>query len=141
MMFGAVSAGKAQSFGPDMGKAKKAAITIWSYIDIRSKINPVDIDDKFKKIDPNKFQGEMEFKNVWFRYPTRKNEWVLKGLNLRIHKNESVAIVGESGSGKSTLVNLILRFYDPDFGEILVDGVNIKDYNIRDLRRRMGLVM
>jgi ABC-type multidrug transport system fused ATPase/permease subunit len=67
---------------------------------------------------------------VWFRYPTRKNEWVFKGLNLKINENESIAIVGESGCGKSTFTNLLLRFYDIDSGEILIDGVNIKDYNI-----------
>jgi ABC-type multidrug transport system fused ATPase/permease subunit len=78
---------------------------------------------------------------VWFRYPTRKNEWVFKGLNLVINPNESVACVGESGSGKSTLVNLILRFYDPDFGTVLIDDVDVKDYNLRELRKRMGLVM
>ncbi len=78
---------------------------------------------------------------MWFRYPSRKNEWVFKGLNLLIKSNESVAIVGESGSGKSTLVNLILRFYDPNSGEILIDGVNVKDYNLKELRKRMGLVM
>lgn len=87
------------------------------------------------------FKGEIEFRNVWFRYPTRKNQWIFKGLNLKISHKESVAIVGESGSGKSTLVNLILRFYDPDFGEILIDGVNVKDYNLKELRMRMGLVM
>jgi ATP-binding cassette subfamily B (MDR/TAP) protein 1 len=78
---------------------------------------------------------------VWFRYPTRKNEWVFKGLNLKILPNESVAVVGESGCGKSTLVNLILRFYDPSQGEVLIDGVNVKKYNLKDLRYRIGLVM
>ena len=78
---------------------------------------------------------------MWFRYPTRKNEWVFKGLNLKIHPNESIAVVGESGSGKSTLVNLVLRFYDPDHGQVIIDGVDARDYNLRDLRQRMGLVM
>jgi len=50
---------------------------------------------------------------VWFRYPTRKNEWVFRGLNLKLRPKESVAVVGESGCGKSTLVNLVMRFYDP----------------------------
>ena len=67
---------------------------------------------------------------MWFRYPTSRNQWIFKGLNLKINPKESVAIVGESGCGKSTIVNLILRFYDPEYGEILLDGVNIKDYNI-----------
>ena len=78
---------------------------------------------------------------MWFRYPTRKNEWVFKGLNLKINPNESIAVVGESGSGKSTLVNLVLRFYDPDQGQVLIDGVDAREYNLRDLRQRMGLVM
>lgn len=92
-------------------------------------------------IDSSTFQGTIEFKDVWFRYPTRKNEWVFKGLSLKINKNESVAIVGESGCGKSTLVSLILRFYEAEFGEILIDGINVKEYNLKELRHRMGLVM
>ena len=124
-----------------MGKAKSAAIKIFSYIDSGSKINSVDISSDAISIDSLSFKGKIEFKDVWFRYPSRKNEWVFKGLNLTINPNESVAMVGESGSGKSTLVNLLLRFYDPDFGEVLIDGVNIKKYNLRQLRKRIGLVM
>jgi ABC-type multidrug transport system fused ATPase/permease subunit len=78
---------------------------------------------------------------VWFRYPTRKNEWVLKGLNLTIHANETVALVGESGCGKSTMVSLILRFYDVDHGRILLDGRDIREYDVATLRRGLGLVM
>jgi ATP-binding cassette subfamily B (MDR/TAP) protein 1 len=124
-----------------MGKAKKAGIRIFGYIDTGSKINAVDIPEEAKKINSETFRGEIELRNVWFRYPSRKNEWVFKGLNLKIHANESVAIVGESGSGKSTLVNLVLRFYDPCEGEVLIDGVNVKDYNLKELRKKMGLVM
>lgn len=124
-----------------MGKAKKAGLTVFSFIDIPSKINAVDIPEEAVHINPKTFRGEIELRDVWFRYPTRKNEWVFKGLNLKINPNESVAVVGESGCGKSTLVNLILRFYDPTEGEVLIDGVNIKKYNLRDLRQRMGYVM
>ena len=62
-------------------------------------------------------------------------------MNLVINPGESVALVGESGCGKSTFVNLMMRFYDPDFGEILLDGVNIKDYNLHELRKAVSLVM
>ena len=77
---------------------------------------------------------------MWFRYPTRKTEWVLRGLNLTLHPNESVALVGESGCGKSTLVALILRFYDVDMGRILLDGRDIRDYPVALLRSLIGLV-
>ena len=87
------------------------------------------------------FQGQIEFKNVWFRYPTRPKQWVLKGFNLKINARDNIAIVGESGQGKSTLILLLLRFYDIDFGENLIDGVSIKDYRIAELRNAMGLVM
>ena len=60
---------------------------------------------------------------------------------MKINPNESVAVVGESGCGKSTLVNLILRFYEPTEGEVLIDGINIKKYNLKELRKRMGYVM
>lgn len=86
-------------------------------------------------------RGEIEFRDVWFRYPTRKEEFVLKGLSIKITPNEQVALVGESGCGKSTFVNLLMRFYDPDFGGVYLDGVNIKDYNLHDLRKAISLVM
>jgi len=115
-------------------------VKIFSYIDKPSKINAIDIPSTATPVAA-KLRGEIEFRNVWFRYPTRRNEWVFKGLNLTLRPNESVAIVGESGCGKSTLVNLVMRFYDPCAGEVLIDGVNIKEYNLRELRERMGLVM
>jgi len=65
----------------------------------------------------------------------------LRGLNIKINPKDQVALVGESGCGKSTFVNLMMRFYDPDFGEILLDGVNIKEYNLHDLRKAISLVM
>jgi len=140
LMFGAFAAGQANQYGPDVGKAKKAAVKIFGYIDKPSKINAVDIPDSAIPV-PSQLKGEIEFRDVWFRYPTRKNEWVFKGLNLKLRPNESVAIVGESGCGKSTLVNLVMRFYDPCHGEVLIDGINIKEYNLKELRERMGLVM
>ena len=86
-------------------------------------------------------KGKIEFRNVWFRYPTRKQDFVLKGLQLTINPGEQVALVGESGCGKSTFINLLMRFYDVDFGEVLLDDVNIKEYNLHDLRKGISLVM
>ena len=78
---------------------------------------------------------------MWFRYPIRKEDWVLRGLNLKINPNETVALVGESGCGKSTIVSLLMRFYEVDEGAIMLDGLNIKAYDLKKLRQIMGLVM
>ena len=83
--------------------------------------------------------GEIEFKNVSFKYPDGDEE-VLKNISFKANKGETVAIIGSTGSGKSTLVNLIPRFYDVTSGEILVDGVNVKDYSQDELHNKLGYV-
>lgn len=83
------------------------------------------------------FERQIEFKDVCFKY---QDEWVLKHINLVIPKGKTVALVGQSGSGKSTLVDLIPRFYDVVEGEILIDGINIKELSLHDLRALMGNV-
>jgi ATP-binding cassette subfamily B (MDR/TAP) protein 1 len=126
--------------GPDAAKASKSAIKIFSYIDVESRINPIN-QPPTQRYEMKALENTIEFKNVWFRYPAKKIHWVFKGLNLTIRKNESLAVVGESGAGKSTLVGLLLRFYDVTHGEILIDGQNIKSFDLVSLRKRMGLVM
>lgn len=84
--------------------------------------------------------GTIEFKNVDFAYPNASAS-VLENINLKIEKGETVAIVGATGSGKTTLVNLITRFYDVTKGEILVDGENIKNYKLVDLRNKIAIVL
>ena len=83
--------------------------------------------------------GEIEFKNVSFKYPDGDEE-VVKNISFKANKGETVAIIGSTGSGKSTLVNLIPRFYDVTSGEILVDGVNVKDYSQEELHNKLGYV-
>jgi len=85
-------------------------------MDVPSEINAMEAQVAKRSVDPSSFKGEIEFRDVWFRYPTRKNDWILKGLNLKILPNETVALVGESGCGKSTIVSLILRFYEVNDG-------------------------
>ena len=80
------------------------------------------------------------FKNVSFSYPTKKNIKIIDNFNMEIKPGKNIAIVGSSGSGKSTLTNLILRFYDIDDGEILINGINIKDINLSWLRNNIGIV-
>ena len=83
------------------------------------------------------FEHQIEFKNVSFRYG---EQWILKDINLTIPKGKTIAIVGQSGSGKSTLVDLIPRYYDVQEGEVLIDGINVKDLGINDLRQLIGNV-
>ena len=97
------------------------------------------------------FEHEIEFRHVWFGYKARSNsngnkienapiEWVLKDINLVIPKGKTIALVGQSGSGKSTLVDLIPRYYDVQKGEVLIDGINVKDLGVHDLRKLIGNV-
>jgi len=118
IFFGASQAGTALAMGPDGAKAATAAAKIFGIIEQPSQINAfeTETDPSKKNLDSTTVKGKVEFKNVWFRYPTRKDDFVLKGLTLTIEPNESVALVGESGCGKSTFVSLLMRFYDPDFG-------------------------
>lgn len=83
------------------------------------------------------FRESIEFRNIWFAY---NHEPVLKDISLTIRKGQTVAVVGRSGGGKSTLVDLIPRFIDPDRGSVFIDGVDVRDVNIRDLRQMMGIV-
>ncbi|MBS3141552.1 ATP-binding cassette domain-containing protein [Candidatus Woesearchaeota archaeon] len=82
-------------------------------------------------------KGEIEFRNISFDYGKRS---IFKNFNLKINKNEKIALVGHSGSGKSTLVKLLYRFYDVNSGEILIDGKNIKDFRQESLRGEMAIV-
>lgn len=83
--------------------------------------------------------GEIEFRNVSFRYPNAAEE-VLTNVSFTAHKGETVAFIGSTGSGKSTLINLVPRFYDATEGEILIDGVNVKDYKLKELHNKLGYV-
>lgn len=86
-----------------------------------------------------KLRGAIEFKNVCFKYPSAE-ECILKDINLKINPGETVAFIGSTGSGKSTLINLIPRFYDATEGEILINNVNVKDYNLEYLYSKIGYV-
>lgn len=90
-----------------------------------------------KRVSKSSLDHEIEFRNVSFKYA---ETWVLKNINLKIKKGQTVALVGQSGSGKSTLVDLIPRYYDVQEGEVLIDGINVKDLGIHDLRQLIGNV-
>lgn len=96
-----------------------------------------DIKEPEHPVNKNCFEHQIEFRNVSFRYG---EQWVLRDINLVIPKGKTVALVGQSGSGKSTLVDLIPRYYDTVEGEVLIDGINLKDLGLHDLRQLIGNV-
>lgn len=85
-------------------------------------------------------RGDIEFKEVCFSYPARPNEPIFSGFSLAIPHGTTAALVGESGSGKSTVISLLERFYDPQSGEVLIDGVNLKNFQLKWIREKIGLV-
>lgn len=89
----------------------------------------------------NEISGAVEFKNVSFRYPNSAGRPVLSDVSLDVKPGETIAVIGATGSGKSSLVNLIPRFYDVDEGEVLVDGVNVKSYDLHTLRSKIAFVL
>ncbi len=89
-------------------------------------------------VRPFSFENEIRFNGVWFSY--NGCDWVLKDINMAVKKGAVVAIVGPSGSGKSTIANLLLRLYDPQRGAVKIDGIDIKDFAVRELRRHIGIV-
>lgn len=113
-------------------KASGSITRINELINIEEKIIEID-----NPIEIKEFKNNIEFKNVSFKYDEK---YVLDNINLKIEKGKTIALVGESGSGKSTLVDLIPRFYDIQEGEILIDGINIKNLKLKSLRELMGNV-
>ncbi|NLL88013.1 MAG: ABC transporter ATP-binding protein [Firmicutes bacterium] len=98
-------------------------------------------DENAKDTDLTVRHGKVEFKNVYFKYYKDSENWVLDNINLVINPGETVGIIGSTASGKSSLVQLIPRLYDVDQGEVLVDGINVKDYALQNLRSCVGLVL
>lgn len=101
---------------------------------------PEKINSNKEKVEIQKIKGTVEFKNVAFSYPSRKEIKVLKNVNFTANFGQKIAIVGPSGTGKSTIASLLLRFYNIDNGEILIDGKNIYDYDLENLRGNMSIV-
>lgn len=100
---------------------------------------PCETADKNLEVKETEETGTVEFKNVWFSY--NENQSLIENFSLKVKSGQHIAIVGPTGCGKTTMINLLMRFYDVTQGEILVDGVNIKDYNRNDLRNKFGMVL
>ena len=125
----------------DLKKATTSYKSIYSTLYTPTLIPPFEKDNINKKSAKN-IKGKIEFKNVSFSYPTRPDSIILKNFSLTIEPGQHIALVGHSGCGKSTIIQLVSRFYDVEDGkgEILIDDVNIKDYNLYELRKKIGLV-
>ena len=125
----------------DIKKASVAFKSLYSTLDTKSLIPPFKKDNE-GKISAVNIKGKIELRHVYFAYPTRPEQVILKDINLVIYPGQQVALVGYSGSGKSTIIQLLTRFYDIEDGkgEILIDDINIKDYNLYELRKKIGLV-
>ncbi|MEK5148545.1 ABC transporter ATP-binding protein [Psychrobacillus sp. FSL K6-4615] len=99
----------------------------------------IDITDPVNPLSNNEFKGEVEFKSVYFSY-SKNGEYVLKDISFHVNSGETIGIIGPTGSGKSTLIKLLPRLYDPDLGEVMINGINIKEYSIKNLRDLIGFV-
>uniref|UniRef100_A0A8C8SGP0 ATP binding cassette subfamily B member 4 n=1 Tax=Pelusios castaneus TaxID=367368 RepID=A0A8C8SGP0_9SAUR len=136
ILIGAFSLGQTAPSMEAFANARGAAYAVFNIIDNEPQI------DSFSEAGykPDHIKGNLEFHNVYFNYPSRKDVKVLKGLNLKVNCGQTVALVGSSGCGKSTTVQLIQRFYDPEEGTITLDGQDIKTLNLRYLREVIGVV-
>ena len=108
---------------------------------INEVLNSPDIITDGKGVAEETIKGSIEFKNVSFAYPESDGQCVLENISFKVNPGETLAIIGATGSGKSSLVHLIPRFYDTTNGEVLVDGVNVKDYELKDLREKIAIVL
>ncbi|RWR80846.1 ABC transporter [Cinnamomum micranthum f. kanehirae] len=127
---------QSSSLAPDASKAKASTASIFGILDRKSKIDPSD--DSGMTLEAVK--GNIEFRNVIFKYPTRPDVQILRDLCLSVRSGKTVALVGESGCGKSTVISLLQRFYEPESGQIMLDGIEISKLQLRWLRQQMGLV-
>ncbi|PWA52634.1 AAA+ ATPase domain-containing protein [Artemisia annua] len=126
----------AGSLSSDLSKGGGAVRSVLAVLDRKTEINP----DDSEGLTIRKINGDIELKHVYFSYPSRPEQMIFQGLSLKIEAGKTVALVGQSGSGKSTVIGLIERFYDPMNGCVLIDGHDLKHYNLRSLRSHIALV-
>ncbi|XP_060800671.1 ATP-dependent translocase ABCB1 [Amyelois transitella] len=136
VMMGSANFGMSSTLMEVFGVAKGAGAQIFNLIDNVPVINPL----LNKGIVPKFIEGNIELKNVVFRYPSRPDVTVLKGVSLNIKRGQSVALVGHSGCGKSTIIQLLSRYYDTLEGSVTLDGKNVRDISVQWLRKQIGLV-
>lgn len=136
LVLAAVGVSQSSALSTNATKARDSAISIFSIIDRKSRIDSSSDEGAIMK----NVTGSIDFNNVSFKYPSRPDVQIFSDFTLHIPSQKTIALVGESGSGKSTIIALLERFYDPDSGNISLDGVEIRSLKVSWLRDQMGLV-
>ncbi|KAL1331993.1 ABC transporter B family member 1-like [Arachis hypogaea] len=137
LMVSANGAAETLTLAPDFIKGGRAMRSVFELLDRRTEIEP---DDSDATPVPDRLRGEVELKHVDFSYPTRPDMPVFRDLSLRARAGKTLALVGPSGCGKSSVIALIQRFYDPSSGRVMIDGKDIRKYNLKSLRRHIAVV-
>ncbi|XP_061354694.1 ABC transporter B family member 11-like isoform X1 [Gastrolobium bilobum] len=136
VLTGSMSLGQASPSLSAFSAGKAAAFKMFETIERKPEIDSYDATGR--QLDD--IRGDIELREVCFSYPTRPDEMIFNGFSLSIPSGTTAALVGQSGSGKSTVVSLIERFYDPQGGEVLIDGINLKEFQLQWIRQKIGLV-
>jgi ATP-binding cassette, subfamily B, bacterial len=139
IMYTGILGGAIASFGTlytQIASAIGATERIQEILDTPSEL-PI---QRSETITDLKLKGDVQYKDITFAYPTRKDLTILKGINIDIKAGQKIALVGQSGGGKSTIVQLLMKFYNPDRGHIMVDGKNITQYDLTQFRKNIGIV-
>ncbi|CAL5387835.1 unnamed protein product [Camellia sinensis] len=137
LMVSANGAAETLTLAPDFIKGGRAMQSVFNLLDRKSEIDP---DEKDSTPVPDHLRGEVEFKHVDFSYPSRPDVPIFRDLNLRARAGKTLALVGPSGCGKSSVIALIERFYEPSSGRVMIDGKDIRKYNLKALRQHIALV-
>ncbi|CAL5423195.1 unnamed protein product [Camellia sinensis] len=136
VLTGSTSLGQASPCMSAFAAGQAAAFKMFETIARKPEIDAYD--PRGKQLDD--INGDIELRDIYFSYPTRPDDQIFGGFSLSIPSGMTAALVGQSGSGKSTVISLIERFYDPQAGEVLIDGINIKNFQLKWIRRKIGLV-
>ncbi|KAK4730906.1 hypothetical protein R3W88_023894 [Solanum pinnatisectum] len=137
LMVSANGAAETLTLAPDFIKGGRAMRSVFELLDRKTEVEP---DDPDATAVPDRLRGEVEFKHVDFSYPTRPDVSIFRDLNLRARAGKTLALVGPSGCGKSSVISLIERFYEPSSGRVIIDGKDIRKYNLKSLRRHIAVV-
>jgi ATP-binding cassette subfamily B (MDR/TAP) protein 1 len=135
LFFSTFGLSMAATLAPDVDKGVQSARNVIMTIDYETSIEKKEDFRDVVDID-----GDVELRDVVFVYPSRPDVTILKGISLKINAGESLGVTGTTGCGKSTIVQLLMRFYDPTIGQVLIDGHNIKNYNLKYLRKQIAWV-